>query len=491
MLPRCAISSMARPTSICFDAGFRSQREALVHPSLTSTAIAARRGVGSVRTRSFLRELRLVVGDVIAAIGLIEAVIVGLVMDKTQHSWELIHSIDKLRNYLRKSGVQLELEGALTPRFATNLLILRKIQQISLDHGENMCETHGSSITTVDEEALRFMRYANAAYGTKVMRAAEYATQGKIITRSNSFTKERIICHILEQANATTVGPNATIDVKIITEANAKEKYLRHFVAVDHYKKAVVLSLRGTFNLPEMLDDVVAFSAPFLGGEAHSAIAELANKTWEKASCTVKDALEKNEGYDLVLTGHSLGGGAACLLNLLLHENNGQLVNGRSARCFAFASPPVFSPIALAPEAMKNAVNFIHKDDVVPFLSIDSVRRLGAGIIKIDDVTKKIGWLKSSQLATGSEPINEELLMSVNKALNQDLKTIEGAPALCIPVGENIWLTEAPTKGGQYIAKKIDSLHLLPHGIQWRTCMIQDHIASRYVCALKNVIKTR
>ena len=156
MLPRCAISSMARPTSICFVAGFRSQREALVHPSLTSTAIAARRGVGSVRTRSFLRELRLVVGDVIAAIGLIEAVIVGLVMDKTQHSWELIHSIDKLRNYLRKSGVQLELEGALTPRFATNLLILRKIQQISLDHGENMCETHGTSITTVDEEALRY-----------------------------------------------------------------------------------------------------------------------------------------------------------------------------------------------------------------------------------------------------------------------------------------------------------------------------------------------
>jgi len=479
---------MARPTSICFVAGFRSPRKALVHPSLTFTAIAARRGGGggSVRSLSFLREVRLVLADVVAAIGLIEGVIVGLAMNKAQF-WEMEPSIDKFRDYIQKSGVQLELEGALTPRFATNLLILRKIQQHSMG---NVYETHGTPIT-IDEEALRFMRYANAAYGTKVMRAAEYATQGKIITRSNSFTKERIICHILEQANATTVGPNATIDVKIITEANAKEKYLRHFVAVDHYKKAVVLSLRGTFNLPEMLDDVVAFSAPFLGGEAHSAIAELANKTWEKASCTVKDALEKNEGYDLVLTGHSLGGGAACLLNLLLHENNGQLVNGRSARCFAFASPPVFSPIALAPEAMKNAVNFIHKDDVVPFLSIDSVRRLGAGIIKIDDVTKKIGWLKSSQLATGSEPINEELLMSVNKALNQDLKTIEGAPALCIPVGENIWLTEAPTKGGQYIAKKIDSLHLLPHGIQWRTCMIQDHIASRYVCALKNVIKTR
>jgi len=475
---------MARPTSICFVAGFRSPRKALVHPSLTFTAIAARRGGGggSVRSLSFLREVRLVLADVVAAIGLIEGVIVGLAMNKAQF-WEMEPSIDKFRDYIQKSGVQLELEGALTPRFATNLLILRKIQQHSMG---NVYETHGTPIT-IDEEALRFMRYATAVYGTKIMRAAEFATQGTIDTRSYSFTKERIIRHILGQTNSTT----AAIDIKIITEASATEKYLRHFVAVDHDMEAVVLSLRGTFSLPEMLDDVIGFSAPFLGGEAHSAIAELANKTWEKASCTVKDALEKNEGYDLVLTGHSLGGGAACLLNLLLHENNGQLVNGRSARCFAFASPPVFSPIALAPEAMKNAVNFIHKDDVVPFLSIDSVRRLGAGIIKIDDVTKKIGWLKSSQLATGSEPINEELLMSVNKALNQDLKTIEGAPALCIPVGENIWLTEAPTKGGQYIAKKIDSLHLLPHGIQWRTCMIQDHIASRYVCALKNVIKTR
>jgi len=486
MLPRCAISSMARPTSICFDAGYRSQREALVHPSLTSTAIAARRGVGSVRTRSFLRELRLVVGDVIAAIGLIEGVVVGLAMNKAQF-WEMEPSIDKFRDYIQKSGVQLELEGALTPRFATNLLILRKIQQHSMG---NVYETHGTPIT-IDEEALRFMRYANAAYGTKVMRAAEYGTQGKIITRSNSFTKERIICHILEQANATTVGPNATIDVKIITEANAKEKYLRHFVAVDHYKKAVVLSLRGTFNLPEMLDDVVAFSAPFLGGEAHSAIAVLANETWKRANCTVKDALEKYKDYDLVLTGHSLGGGAACLLNLLCHENNGQLVEGRNVRCVAFASPPVFSPISSAPEAMRNAVNFIHKNDVVPFLSLESVRRLGASIIEIDKVTKRIGWLKSSQLATGSVAINEELLMSVNKALNQDLKTIKGAPALCIPVGKNIWLTETPTKRRQYNAVEIDSMHLLPQGIRWSSSMIIDHITPRYEFALKNAIKTR
>jgi len=483
---------MARPTSICFVAGFRSPRKALVHPSLTFTAIAARRGGGggSVRSLSFLREVRLVLADVVAAIGLIEGVVVGLAMNKAQF-WEMEPSIDKFRDYIQKSGVQLELEGALTPRFATNLLILRKIQQISLDHGENMCETHGSSITTVDEEALRFMRYANAAYGTKVMRAAEYATQGKIITRSNSFTKERIICHILEQANATTVGPNATIDVKIITEANAKEKYLRHFVAVDHDMEAVVLSLRGTFSLPEMLDDVIGFSAPFLGGEAHSAIAVLANETWKRANCTVKDALEKYKDYDLVLTGHSLGGGAACLLNLLCHENNGQLVEGRNVRCVAFASPPVFSPISSAPEAMRNAVNFIHKNDVVPFLSIDSVRRLGASIIEIDKVTKRIGWLKSSQLATGSVAINEELLMSVNKALNQDLKTIKGAPALCIPVGKNIWLTETPTKRRQYNAVEIDSMHLLPQGIRWSSSMIIDHITPRYEFALKNAIKTR
>ena len=122
-----------------------------MHPSLTSTAIAARRGVGSVRTRSFLRELRLVVGDVIAAIGLIEGVIVGLAMNKAQF-WEMEPSIDKFRDYIQKSGVQLELEGALTPRFATNLLILRKIQQHSMG---NVYETHGTPIT-IDEEALRY-----------------------------------------------------------------------------------------------------------------------------------------------------------------------------------------------------------------------------------------------------------------------------------------------------------------------------------------------
>ena len=41
--------------------------------------------------------------------------------------------------------------------------------------------------------------------------------------------------------------------------------HLRHFVAVDHANKKVVLSIRGTFTLSEIVVDVAAFSRKWLG----------------------------------------------------------------------------------------------------------------------------------------------------------------------------------------------------------------------------------
>ena len=50
---------------------------------------------------------------------------------------------------------------------------------------------------------------------------------------------------------------------------DGNDEHLRHFVAVDHAHQEIVLSLRGTFSVAEIVVDAAAFAIPFGGGQAH------------------------------------------------------------------------------------------------------------------------------------------------------------------------------------------------------------------------------
>ena len=85
------------------------------------------------------------------------------------------------------------------------------------------------------------------------------------------------------------------------------------------------------------------------------------------------------EGYAVLVTGHSLGGGVAALVALLLRRawrESGRAADAARVRCFAF-SPPGGSlsyGVARAMSAFTTSV-FI-EDDVVTRLSVASVQRL-------------------------------------------------------------------------------------------------------------------
>merc|ERR1712176_1680612 len=100
----------------------------------------------------------------------------------------------------------------------------------------------------------------------------------------------------------------------------------------------------------------------------------MTERVWESAGETVMDLLHENEDYELILTGHSLGAGAACLLNILFHFDDRQMIDGRKVRCYAFAPPPCFKPLEFCPQAMQACTTLIHENDFVPFISVDSAR---------------------------------------------------------------------------------------------------------------------
>ena len=97
----------------------------------------------------------------------------------------------------------------------------------------------------------------------------------------------------------------------------------KFIVLLDHESESIVLAVRGTFCLKDVILDMVCDDAPFLGGFAHKGIREGAEKVWSLASPAVLSAVQLYPSYTLTLTGHSLGAGVAVLLalELLLGED--------------------------------------------------------------------------------------------------------------------------------------------------------------------------
>lgn len=98
------------------------------------------------------------------------------------------------------------------------------------------------------------MRYATAVYGEAMIRAAELDVKGTFNNQLAPVTRARISEH--------TGVPEEDI-VLLDVDYDGDINHLRHFVALDHENQKVVLAIRGTFSLSEVVVDVAAFSRKF------------------------------------------------------------------------------------------------------------------------------------------------------------------------------------------------------------------------------------
>jgi hypothetical protein len=309
-----------------------------------------------------------------------------------------------------------------------------------------------------------------------MIRAVEMGVTGRFDNRLNRITQTVISEH---------VGVPEEDIVLLDVDYDGSGSHLRHFVAVDHANKKVVLAIRGTFSLSEIVVDVAGFSRPFCGGEAHSEMANMAERVWQVAGDTVLNLLGQHQDYELVLTGHSLGGGTACLLNILCHRNGRQLVKGHPVRCFSYAAPPVYTPLYFVPNAVRTCTNYIHECDFVPFLSVDSVRHLFSSVRAIEDMRLK--WGNRMKLFTGYRAPDRDLCEVVDRASRTRLPPKKGAPVLEIPAAANLWLCRKDESSNHYDMKVCSSEKLAELGISIDVNMLQDHFPLRYEHALHNL----
>jgi hypothetical protein len=407
-------------------------------------------------------------------------------------------SLTQFNTFLKSTGVQAEMEEAIQKpllygRLMDNFKILNDIFEQHLSDRIERCQHDDENARTLGFEddvraGHRLMRFATAAYGTEMIRSA---------------VDEHIdASHFLDDnLNAVAIHTKLSReDIKFVYAENANDydkHVLHHFVSVDHNEKSVVLGIRGTLSLSGAIVDMQGMAEEFCSGKAHRGISEMAKNIWNESGGKILMLLEEFPEHKLVICGHSLGGGASCLLTLHIYVN--ELVPpDRQVECYAFAPPPTFFPCAddsaccaKIDKAIQNTVAYIHDNDVVPFLSVAAVRRLVRLLDTVDNETEKIyfwnRWKIFYEYAPIPETITKNVLDEIRNMSLGSFSAVEGEYEMIIPARRIVWCKH--NFAGKFEAFSCDAEKLSSGNIFLTADMISDHMPENYEDALDAVLE--
>ncbi|KAL3784452.1 hypothetical protein HJC23_002496 [Cyclotella cryptica] len=417
--------------------------------------------------------------------------IVGVMTNpKKMKKW--FDAMGQLKAYLDATGVGGELEEAvmkpmLRGRLLDNLKILNDIQEQQDAERHILAKLEGSAGTDIDtpiREGFRFMRWATAAYGVEMIKSA---LDINVDAQELQTNKQAIIIHC-------GIKPE---DLRYIYSKDDGDKHiLHHFVAIDHKSRSIVLALRGTLSLSGAIIDVQGMAKNFCFCLAHQGMADMADDVWEVAGAHINELFQEEElkEYGFIITGHSLGAGVACLLNIKCHVE--ELVGNRKVSCYGFAPPPTFYPCCadatgdgkpdppdLVREAIENCTAYIHDNDAVPFLSITSVRRLAALLDAVDNITEHMWFYDRWKIFHEFSQVPPEIFQAVAEAAKCESKEVDGECRMIIPARVVIWMKKN-VLSGEFEAYGCDASAVAKNTVFMSQDMFSDHLPEMYEDAL-------
>ena len=183
-------------------------------------------------------------------------------------------------------------------------------------------------------------------------------------------------------------------------------------LVADKSTKSLIISIRGTLSLHDMLTDLrgepgvildshpdwtghqgMVNAAKYVMMRLHGQETEREMRTSHRNSrggARNKDLLNtclidpEYEGYDIVVTGHSLGAGTATILAFLLRDSYPQT----RVTCYAYSPPGGLLSLAASRESEKFTVSVVVGDDVIPRLSLTNIGALSRDIKNVISTCK-------------------------------------------------------------------------------------------------------
>eukprot|EP01138_Halocafeteria_seosinensis_P009999 gb/GECG01010212.1/.p1 GENE.gb/GECG01010212.1/~~gb/GECG01010212.1/.p1 ORF type:complete len:768 (+),score=89.85 gb/GECG01010212.1/:1-2304(+) len=174
-----------------------------------------------------------------------------------------------------------------------------------------------------------------------------------------------------------------------------------YYIAIDREHKEIIVSIRGTKDLTDGLVNLCMTPMELRpGSHAHSGITRTAFLILAELQHTLEHAVRDNPGFKVTFVGHSLGGGVAAIVSIVLNERipiPGELyqellemfpslnrnfteslsdvLRTSTVRACTFGTPSCISP-DLGNLAEEYIVSCIHGDDMIPRFRLTAMERL-------------------------------------------------------------------------------------------------------------------
>ncbi|XP_055888225.1 diacylglycerol lipase-alpha-like isoform X3 [Biomphalaria glabrata] len=292
------------------------------------------------------------------------------------------------------------------------------------------------------------------------------------------------------------------------------------FVALDHENKKVVVAIRGTLSLQDVLTDLQAepetlpLASPKDDWQGHKGMIQAAvyikkklvedgilQLAWERDEALTKSsdwlrAERDTSKYDLVLVGHSLGAGTAAILAILLHADYPNL------HCYAYSPPGGLLTLPCVEETKSFITSVVVGKDCVPRIGLPQLEMLRADILNQIKNSSESKWKiiteglmcckQHSESSTTKEMLSRDVTAHPsNSAIGLSAHLPLYPPGQMIHVVRS-HLTDKKTRGfcddSNFIYQAIWANNGDFDEVLVSPTMLNDHMADRVLEALEKVV---
>ena len=263
-------------------------------------------------------------------------------------------------------------------------------------------------------------------------------------------------------------------------------------VVLDHDQKAVVLSLRGTKVLGDLLVDLASRFVPWRGGFVHQGFRKSMNRVEPMVLPHLHEQMTLFPSYRVRVAGHSMGAAVGALLCIKWRE----IYPLWEVKGYGFATPCCVSA-GLARESETFFTTFVHHFDAVARLSMGSLQDLHNGMRLFSSrigahhdtvaIFRAVQYLATGHLAQEIKQVMEEIDLMIVSSIALQIGGTE-KPTHLFPAGRTFQLWKEK-RGHHFDTWQMYQSTLTDYGrLCFTSTMFRDHLSASYIGAFENML---